>query len=247
MPETALIEILALISGLLIGGISIGGVLLVPMLSLAGVPVHGAVAASMAAFIFSGVLATWFYARRGSIDGPSAAWLSLGAAPAAFLGAMVGNRLSGAALTAIIGAAVIFAGLRALWRGRGEAEARRGALAPLPLAMIGAVVGFGSALTGTGGAVLLVPVLLGLRLPILAVVGLSQAIQAPIALLATVGNLVSGTVDGVLFLLVASGIVIGCWGGARVAHALPAPVLTRIVGSVLLAVGALLIFRALAR
>jgi uncharacterized membrane protein YfcA len=134
----------------------------------------------------------------------------------------------------------------ALRRGRGEAGERRSTLAPLPLVAIGAAVGFGSALTGTGGAVLLVPALLWLRLPILTVVGLSQAIQVPIALLATLGNLVYGAVDGALFVLVSTGVVVGCWGGARIAHALPAPVLTRFVGGVLLAVGALLIFRAAA-
>jgi uncharacterized membrane protein YfcA len=237
------ILLLALVSGLLIGCIGVGGVLLVPTLSLAGVSVHVAVAASMAAFVFSGAIGTWLYARRGSIDWRSAGWVSLGAAPAAFLGAIAGNRASGTLLTALIGLTVIFAGVRALRRDGKAGAARWRALAPLSLALIGAGVGFASAITGTGGPLLLVPLLIWLDLPILAVVGLSQAAQVPIALMATAGNLVDGVFDIMLVALLSGGVIVGSWAGARVAHALPTVFLTRLVGVVLLAVGALLIFR----
>ena len=76
---------LALVSGLLIGCIGIGGVLLVPCLSLVGVDVHAAIGASMFSFIFSGAIGVWLYAHHGSIDWPSAAWLAAGATPGAFL------------------------------------------------------------------------------------------------------------------------------------------------------------------
>src|SRR5262249_10347729 len=58
---------LALVSGLLIGCVGIGGVLLVPVLTLAGVDVHAAIAASMFSFIFSGLIGVWLYQRKGSI------------------------------------------------------------------------------------------------------------------------------------------------------------------------------------
>ena len=60
-----------------------------------------------------------------------------------------------------------------------------GRLSRNQLLVIGAITGFGSALTGTGGPVVLVPILVWCEMPILAAVGLSQAIQMPIALLAT--------------------------------------------------------------
>src|ERR1700757_5483910 len=66
---------LALVSGLLIGCIGIGGVLLVPILSLMGIDVHAAIAASMFGYLFSGLIGTWLYARKASIDWPSALWL----------------------------------------------------------------------------------------------------------------------------------------------------------------------------
>jgi uncharacterized protein len=82
-----------------------------------------------------------------------------------------------------------------------------------------------------------------LRVPVLAAVGLSQAIQIPIAGLASAGNLIAGNLDPRLALLLSIGLIVGSAAGARIAHALPSLLLTRLVASVLLLVGALLIVR----
>lgn len=52
--------------------------------------------------------------------------------------------------------------------------------------VVGVFDGFGSALTGTSGPVILLPVLIGLRWDILDALGSAQSVQAPIALAATV-------------------------------------------------------------
>jgi uncharacterized protein len=233
---------LALVSGLLIGCIGIGGVLLVPILTLAGIEVHEAIAASMVGFIFSGLIGTFLYARRSSIDWNSTAWLGAGAMPGAFAGALLAARLSGEVLLFFVGVAVILSGLRALLRRAGGGDGRA-ALPPPMLLVIGLGVGIGSALTGTGGPVLLVPLLMWLRVPVLAAVGLSQAIQIPIAGPASAGNLIAGNLDPRLALLLSIGLIVGSAAGARIAHALPSLLLTRLVASVLLLVGALLIVR----
>lgn len=233
---------LALVSGLLIGCIGIGGVLLVPILSLAGIDVHEAIAASMFGFIFSGLIGTWLYARRSSIDWASAAWLGAGAMPGAFAGALLAARLSGDVLLFFVGVAVILSGLRALLRRPATSEGS----AHLPAAMLFAIglgVGIGSAVTGTGGPVLLVPLLMWLRVPVLAAVGLSQAIQIPIAGLASAGNFIAGHLDPRLAILLSIGLTLGSAAGTRIAHALPSLLLTRLVAVVLLLVGALLIVR----
>jgi uncharacterized membrane protein YfcA len=233
---------LALVSGLLIGCIGIGGVLLVPILTLAGTDVHEAIAASMFGFIFSGLIGTWLYARRLSIDWPSTAWLGAGAMPGAFAGALLAARLSGEVLLFFVGVAVVLSGGRALLRRAGGGDGRE-ALPAAMLVVIGIGVGVGSALTGTGGPVLLVPLLMWLRVPVLAAVGLSQAIQIPIAGLASAGNLIGGHLDPRLALLLSIGLILGSAVGARIAHALPNLLLTRLVAIVLLLVGALLIVR----
>ena len=49
-------------------------------------------------------------------------------------------------------------------------------------------VRFGSSLSGTGGPLLLIPSLLLLNFPVMVAVGLSMAIQIPIAPFATLGH-----------------------------------------------------------
>jgi len=233
---------LALVSGVLIGCVGIGGVLLVPCLTFLGVDVHEAIAASMFSFVFSGIVGVWLYSRAGSIDWISANWLSGGAMPGALAGAFIAARLGGAVLLALVGAAVLFAGVRSLRRGAGPYEGTR-ALRPPALLLIGLLVGAASAITGSGGPLLLVPLLMWLRLPVLSAVGLGQVIQIPIAGLATIGNLLVGHLDLRLGAVLGIGVAIGTAGGARIAHAAPVHLLTRLVALVLLAVGAFLLVR----
>jgi uncharacterized membrane protein YfcA len=234
---------LALVSGVLIGCIGIGGVLLVPCLSLAGIDVHEAIGASMFSFIFSGVIGVWLYARHGSIEWGSAAWLAAGAAPGAFLGAILAAHTSSEILLMLIGATVVFAGWRVLRRQ--SASPDHGGIRSNPplLAGIGAAVGAASALTGTGGPVLLVPLLMWWGAPVLASVGLSQAIQVPIAVTASVGNFWAGNLDLLLAALLSIGITFGSAVGARVAHAVPAVFLARVVAVALVLVGIVVVVR----
>jgi uncharacterized protein len=234
---------LALVSGVLIGCIGIGGVLLVPCLTLAGIDVHAAIGASMFSYIFSGAIGVALYARHGSIAWGSAAWLGAGAAPGAFLGAVLAAHMGADVLLMLVGATVVFAGWRILRRRSSGAERERDALEPMFLAGIGAAVGLGSALTGTGGPVLLVPLLMWWGAPVLASVGLSQAIQVPIALMATLGNVWSGSLELLLAGVLSVGVAIGTVAGARIAHAVPAAYLARMVAIALVLVGAVLAVR----
>src|SRR5262249_17365680 len=161
-------------------------------------------------FIFSGLIGVWLYQRKGSIAWGSAAWLCAGATPGALAGALLASRLSGTILLVFVGAAVVFSRARSLLGGPPPPARRRLApAAPLGLLLIGVVVGVLSSLTGTGGPVLLVPVLLWLKIPVLTAVGLSQAIQVPIATLASVGNFWSGHLDLELGLVLGLGVAIG--------------------------------------
>jgi len=112
---------------------------------------------------------------------------------------------------------------------------------------IGVFTGFISAITGTGGPLVLVPLLIWLKVPALAAVGLSQIIQIPIALLATGGNLIFGQVDFALALGISAMLVIGVIFGARLAHRLSRETLKRFIAFVLLAVGATMLARIISR
>lgn len=238
----ALLGVVGLVVGVLIGCIGIGGVLLVPSLSyIGGMQVHVAIATCMFSYLFSGAVGAVEFARRGSIRWSMTGWLCAGAMPGAFLGAATVSVVPGSYLELLIAALILFSGANALIRSPERAGAREPG--GVQLAVLGAITGFGSAMSGTGGPLLLVPILVWLEVPVLTAVGLSQVIQLPIAALATWGNLVYGNVDIGVGLAIAVLLMVGVMAGARLAHWVPAHMLRRIVAVVLLAVGAFIVVR----
>jgi uncharacterized membrane protein YfcA len=237
-----LVLLAALLMGALIGCVGIGGVLLPPALVyLGGLGFHAAAATSTWAFLFCAAAGTWSYSGRGSIDWRMAAWLGAGVVPAAFAGAWANAALPEGLLMAILAALLVLTGADALLRGSPGSRGRARRLGAPTLLAIGAFVGFGSALTGTGGAVLLVPVLLLLQVPVLAAVGAAQAVALPIVAFSTAGFLLYGSVDFALG--TAAGLMgaVGVLAGVRVAHAAPAATLRRVVATALLCAGLLIV------
>jgi uncharacterized membrane protein YfcA len=242
--ETAAYLALAATAGLLIGSVGIGGVILVPALVyVASHSIQSAIAASLAAFIVSGLVGIFAYAKAGSIRWRMTSWLWLGALPSAFAGALLVSAVAPAVLEAAIGLLIAGAGLHAVLNRRGERRGAETALSGPSLTLIGAVTGLLSALTGTGGPLVLVPILVSLDVPVLASIGLAQAVQLPIAAAATGGNWLSGVLDLELALLLAGGIAIGTWIGAKAAHAVPTQLLRKAVAVLLVLVGGLMLLR----
>ena len=232
-------------AGLLIGCVGIGGVVLVPALVyLAGQSFQTAIAAALCAFIVSGVVGAHAYAKAGSIRWRPMAWTWLGALPAALAGALLLNRVTPALLELGIGLLSAGSGLHVLINRADKPESRRERMPTSPsLTVIGAATGLLSAWTGTGGPLVLLPILMYLQAPVLASLGLAQAIQLPIAAAATAGNLFTGVLDVQLGLTLAAGIALGTWVGAKGAHRLPTDLLRRAVAVLLVLVGALMLVR----
>ena len=92
-------------------------------------------------------------------------------------------------------------------------------------------------LSGTGGPLVLVPILTFLSMPLLAVIGLSQAIQIPIAVFATVGNEWSGIIQWEIVALLSPGLVLGTFLGAKAAERLPLGKIRNLVAFLLLGSG----------
>ncbi len=239
----ALIGIFSVFVGILIGGIGIGGILLVPMLTfIFGMGVHEAIGAAMFSYIFSGLVGAVLYARQRSINWNMALWLFAGAIPAAFAGAFLSSVIPSQGLEFIIALLIIFAGANAVLT-RGEDRQNKRTLEGPALVGIGAVTGVGSALSGTGGPLVLVPVLVWLKVPVLTAVGLSQAVQLPIAALATTGNFLYGTVNMTIGVTLALALMAGAAIGARIAYAVSGTTLRNIVAWVLVSVGVFMIIR----
>jgi uncharacterized membrane protein YfcA len=241
--EAILYLALGAAAGLLIGCVGIGGVILVPALVyLAGQSFPVAIAAALGAFIVSGLVGVYEYSKAGSIRWRPTAWLWAGALPCGLAGAWLVSTVAPALLELAIGLLAAASGLGVLLR-RDSAPTRARALSAPSFTAIGAVTGLVSALTGTGGPLVLVPILLSLDVPTLAALGLAQGIQLPIAVAATAGNALSGALDARLALVLAGGIAVGTWLGAKAAHAAPTRRLRQAVAVLLVLVGGLMLLR----
>ena len=206
-------------AGLLIGSFGIGGVIVVPILVyLLGVGIHDALAAAMLAFLVSGAIGTAEYARRQSISWQSARWLWLGAAPAALVGGIAAARISEELVETAVGLLAVAAGTYALLAHRSQGQASSKDPTIVALVASGLVTGALSSVTGTGGPLVLVPILIALSVPAHKALGLAQAIQIPVAALALIGYAVTGTVQLALGSMLALGVAAGTLVGARVAH-----------------------------
>ncbi|MCP4419853.1 MAG: sulfite exporter TauE/SafE family protein [Chloroflexi bacterium] len=238
-----LITLIGLLAGLLIGTIGIGGVILAPLLSFVlGFDLHLAMSASSFSFLFPGIVGTVTYAQKRSIVWQMVLWLTVGIVPAALLGARFNVHLNTAVLTIIIALLITFSGINVFINRQNERE-EIPEFSKLSLIFMGAVVGFGSSLTGTGGPVLLVPILVTLHYPALKSIGISQAIQLPIALFAVTGFWLFGQIDFELGLHLGITQAIGAYFGAQMAHRLPVVQLRRLVAVALIGVGILMVWQ----
>jgi hypothetical protein len=229
--------------GVAVGATGIGGVLLVPILTLAlGIDVKHAIAAALLSYLPSCIVAVTLYARRGSVPWREAWIISIAALPAAWFGARAAGFAPATLLEVAIGSLLLAGGLYTL-RAPRYRPAARAILSPALLIGLGAGTGFVSAMTGAGGAFVLLPILLLLDMQILSAIGIGQAIAIPISGLASVANLAAGLVDLRLAMGLAVTLTLGIAIGTPFAHALPQLKLRRMLGSVVVFAGVAMLVR----
>ena len=105
------------------------------------------------------------------------------------------------------------------------------------LAFVGLVTGFLSVLSGTGGPLVLLPLLTWLSMPLITAIGLSQVIQLPISTFATIGNVLNSLIDWELVLVLGFGVAFGSLLGARGSELLPIAYIKTLVAFLLFASG----------
>lgn len=226
-----------LLAGGLIGASGIGGVLLVPVLTkLGAVPLPQAIAAASLGFALPALVALRPLMRERA-QAARCIPLLAGALAGAAAGALLVRWLPAAALMTGVTLLVLFSG----WRGlRASAMASEPA-APLGtpvLLAVGVAVGLGSALTGTGGPVLVLPLLMLLGQPVVFAVVAAQAVQLPVALASSTVHAIEGRLDLGLAALCGLLMLAGSIAGQRAAAGLDTRQLQRFVSLLLLAVGA---------
>ena len=223
--------------GLLIGSVGIGGMFIVPsMVHLVDMNVHLAIATAMAGYLGSGGAGVIAFSRRGSIAWRQALTICTGAVPGAFLGAFTVVHVPGLLVETLIAALTLFSGLHALMPQAAQPGQARNLGVSL-LVFIGLVVGFGSAMSGTGGPLILLPILMWLRVPILVALGAAHMSQVTIATCATVGNVLYSQIHVPMAIALALLLGLGVFAGVVVAHRVPADKLRRMVAVALVLTG----------
>ena len=231
----------ALVIGVLIGSIGIGGILLSPFLiGVVGLDVRDAITISSASFIATGAAALVLFARSGRGRLMHEWPLVAATLPGAFAGAVVLGYAPKRVSLAVLAALLVATGVRVLAQRTRDAgrDAETGMSSTRVGWAVGALGGFVSALTGTGGPMVLVPMQLWRGVPLLAAVAIGQVAQLPIAAMATLGNAMSGGVDAVAASAIGVALVPGVFAGRRLASALPLALLSRVLAVLLIALGA---------
>lgn len=259
MMLIVLFLLVGVVAGLLAGALGLGGgVVIVPALIFVfaglGFPLElvakMAVATSLSTILVTSISAVRTHHRAGFVRWSLVLQLSLGIVFGAVLGALIADRLPGDWLTRLFGIFAVLVSLQMLLAGRRAppAEAERLPSAPV-LAVVGSVIGTGSALFGIGGGSLTVPFLTACRVKMQNAVAVSSACGLPIALAGTAGfmwvglgqaDLPAGSV-GYVYLPAALAIIITSFPAARFSarwsHRVPAATLKRLFAVVLMLIG----------
>jgi len=249
LTGTIVVLALAVVIGFIMGAVGVGGILLiVPLTLIGGVEIHRAAATLLLTFLFTGIYGVWLFQRRGSIDWRLGVPVCIGAFAFSFVGAMVSARVDATTLNIVIALIIAFAGAYVLFPGlvrpgRKRAEGARGRV--LALLAIGAVSGFGSGISGAGGPLFSVPIMLIAGFAPLAAIGTGMVLQVVSAASGTVGNLLFGSIDFYYAALITVCELIGVSFGVRFAHSTNAAVLRNMAGLLCLVAGVTMLVKAL--
>lgn len=247
MNELAIAAI-SLVIGAMVGATGIGGFLIIPsFVALLGLPVRQAVGSALVLGACSGVLGIWMFSRRGTLDWRIARPLVICAAVLAVTGGLISRYLPTPFIVGLLGC-VVAAGsaasyLRAI--GRFSARWQVSAATQTPVvAAIGAFSGLVAGITGAGGPVA--------SIPLMVASGFAPLVSNGVGTVLQLGAGVAGaTVYGSQGLISWSGLawslpfqLTGMWLGIHVAHRLDPLLATRIVAIIGMAAGVTLLVSA---
>lgn len=224
-----------------------GGLVVVPLLTLLfgiqgnvdpGVAMHVAVATSLSSILFTSVSSARSHARRGSVDWNFVRGLAPGIVAGTLAGSFGAAFLSGFGLRTFFVVFLLCIATQMLL----DLYPRSRTVSPGRPALAGAglIIGGVSSLVGLGGGSLTVPFLRWCGVPMHRAVGTSSAVAWPIAVAGTFGFVVSGWGNPLLpphslgYVSLPATLGIACTSvffaplGARLAHALPVPMLRRV-------------------
>lgn len=261
MIETPLGWLLLLLVGSVTGTLSGllgigGGLLMVPVLTLFGLPLVQATSTSLVGVLLSALSGSIRNFRTGDLNWRNSLLLALFGMMTAQVGAVIGDRLSDAVLSfAFAGLILTAIQLISLKRNLQKQQANPDGSLPetpqkstmqliVPIALIGLLAGLLSGLFGVGGGVVMVPLqMLFLLEPIKAAVRTSLGAIVPIAISGLVQHTLNGNVLWIPGLCLGIGGIVGAQLGTRMLPKLGDRTLNRIFRLFLLALAVYMVMR----
>lgn len=236
MPVWPEVTAAGLVVGVLFGLFGVGGSsFATPALGMLGVPGLIAVASPLPATIPAAVVGMVAYVRRDQVEWLVARWSIYGGVPATIVGALLSQYVGGRLLLIASGVVLAAVGVRILLplpESHLTSLARRRPSVVVPAA---AVIGLFTGLLANGGGFLLVPVfvvVLGLTMPESA--GTSLVVIAVLSVPTLATHWALGHIDWSIATAFAGGAIPGAAAGSRLTQHLPAEVMKRSFGILLI-------------
>lgn len=216
-----------LIIGILLGMSGISGFLL-PLIYVGflGMPVHDSLALSFLSFAVSGIIGAYSYWKSKNMDLKLALFLSLGSLPGAFLGVQINMLISDFLAKLLLYLFILLAGLSIIFKKNNENMVINRSILlnhSIIVILLGFLTATICALTGAGGPILLVPLLVNLGVNIRVAVGVSLLNSVFIAIPSIFGYFSNANMETISTLVIASliGTIIGILTGTRLANKVP--------------------------
>ena len=231
--------------GVSIGAVGIGGFLVVPVLVLVeGRTLRDAVIAATVSFVGAGLVSLVEVLRRPREDADNVRPFLYASAPGALVGAMLLRVIDVTVIGVLITIAVGLAGVGELF-GLPRPAAR--VARPLRSYVNGAITGVASALTGTSGPMVAMPLLAFAGTPIRERIRVGQVAQLPIALTAAIVFAVGGDIAWSVAVASAIALAVGVVGGMRLTPRVAPAVLSRTAAALMLATACTMLASAIVR
>jgi uncharacterized membrane protein YfcA len=237
---TALVVVLAVLVGVLLGLLGGGGsILTVPLLAyVAGLPTREAIAVSLVVVGVTSLVATVSHARAGRVQWRTGLTFGAAGMVSAYAGGRLGQHVPDAVLMIAFALIMLAAGM-AMLRGRAAGSETTHPMALGKAVGYGAAVGLLTGFLGAGGGFLIVPALAlfgGLAMPV--AVGTSLLVIAMTSAAGVAGHLSSTPMHWGLAAMVTAAAVLGSVAGGRLATRVRPEVLRRGFGWFVLAMAA---------
>lgn len=233
-----------LVVGFLCGATSIGGILLIPAIQYStGMPLAMASGTALCSFFFTGMVGTWIHWHSGRLERSLAVPQCVGALVFGCLGALTKYIVGVVALNTILALFIIAAGAAALRPPRPlrSMESEKGRFRYL--LFVGSFAGFMAGLTGMGGPILSIPLMIIMGFAPLATVAAAQPFQLVACFSGTIGNIVLDQINWSLALLSVMLQSIGVWAGICVARRMDTSRLKIALAFLCIFTGVMMLFR----